>query len=269
MKKMQVRILSAIVMILVFVPVLIMGGEIYAMLMALLCMCGLYEMIHIRESRKVFPWPLKIIAYIVVLFCCLNNFDSVSFETNLDYRVITLIIFLFFIPMIIFQDSKKYSINDALFLVGSTLFVGMSFNVLIIVRNFSLDNIIYLFLITIMTDTFAYFTGLLVGRHKLMEKISPKKTIEGTIGGTLMAVIIASTYYHVIINSSLSLVNLILITMVLSLVGQVGDLVFSSIKRYYKQKDFSNIIPGHGGILDRLDSIIFVALAFILFIGIL
>ena len=145
----------------------------------------------------------------------------------------------------------------------------MSFNVLIIVRNFSLDYIIYLFLITIMTDTFAYFTGLLIGRHKLMEKISPKKTIEGVVGGTLMAVLIASTYYHIIIDGSLSYVNLILITMVLSLIGQVGDLVFSSIKRYYKQKDFSNIIPGHGGVLDRLDSIIFVALAFILFIDIL
>ncbi len=266
---MKVRILSAIVMLLVFVPLLIIGGKPYALLMAALAVLGLYEMIHIRESRKPFPLVMKVFAYLLVLFCCLMNSDSVLFTTKLDYRVITFIIFIFLIPIIVFQDSKTYSINDAFFLVGSILFVGMSFNVLLITRNYSLDYVIFLFLITIMTDTFAYFTGLLIGRHKLLEKISPKKTVEGMIGGTLMAVIISSTYYHVIINSSLSIVTLILITMVLSLIGQVGDLVFSAIKRYYNQKDFSNLIPGHGGILDRLDSIIFVVLAFILFIDIL
>ena len=266
---MKVRILSAIVMLLVFVPLLIIGGKPYALLMAALAVLGLYEMIHIRESRKSFPLVMKVFAYLLVLFCCLMNSDSVLFTTKLDYRVITFIIFIFLIPIIVFQDSKTYSINDAFFLVGSILFVGMSFNVLLITRNYSLDYVIFLFLITIMTDTFAYFTGLLIGRHKLLEKISPKKTVEGMIGGTLMAVIISSTYYHVIINSSLSIVTLILITMVLSLIGQVGDLVFSAIKRYYNQKDFSNLIPGHGGVLDRLDSIIFIFLGFILFIAVL
>ena len=266
---MKVRILSAIVMLLVFIPLLIIGGRPYALLMAALSVAGLYEMIHIRESRKPFPLVMKVFAYILVLLCCLMNADSVLFTTKLDYRVITFIIFVFLIPIVVFQDSKTYSINDAFFLLGSILFVGMSFNVLLITRNYSLDYVIFLFLITIMTDTFAYFTGLLIGRHKLLEKVSPKKTIEGMIGGTLMAVIIASTYYHVIINSSLSIVTLVLVTLVLSLIGQIGDLVFSAIKRYYNQKDFSNLIPGHGGILDRLDSIIFVVLAFILFIEIL
>lgn len=262
---MQTRILSAILMIAIFVPVLLIGGGVFAAFVAVLAVLGLYELLHMREVKKPFPPVMKFFAYLMVLFFCLNNINSMDFVANVDYKAMAFIIFIFLIPLVIINDNKLYNINDALFLVGSTLFIGMSFNLLMTVRNFSLEKIIYLFLITIMTDTFAYFTGLLIGKHKLIEKISPKKTVEGMIGGTLMATIIASTYYHVAINSSLSISTLILITMVLSFFGQFGDLVFSAIKRYYNQKDFSNLIPGHGGILDRLDSIIFVVLAFVLF----
>jgi len=120
-----------------------------------------------------------------------------------------------------------------------------------------------------MTDTFAYFGGYFIGKHKLCPSISPNKTIEGAIVGTLVGVMVSTLFYLFVINNSINIAILIGITLVLSLVGQLGDLFFSSIKRYYKVKDFSNLIPGHGGILDRLDSIIFVILTYILFMNIL
>ena len=124
-------------------------------------------------------------------------------------------------------------------------------------------------MITIFTDTFALFTGMMIGSKKLASGISPKKTIEGSIGGSLMGTFVATAFYMTVINPHASLVLIILVTLGLTVVGQLGDLVFSAIKRYYGEKDFSNLIPGHGGILDRLDSLIFVVLAFILIMGII
>ena len=100
-------------------------------------------------------------------------------------------------------------------------------------------------------------------------KISPGKTVEGLIGGTLMGTFTATMFYTTVISSSKSLVLVIMLTFILCLVGQLGDLVFSSIKRYYEVKDFSKIIPGHGGVLDRFDTLVFVSLAFTILMGIL
>ncbi len=263
------RIISAIIMLIVFVPLLIIGGKPFAILMSLLAVLGLYELLHMRETKKKFPFLMKIFAYILVLFFSLNNFTSIEFQYNLDYRVMSFIIFIFLLPMVFINNSKKYNINDALFLVGSTLFIGLSFNLIIITRNYDILYIVYLLIITILTDTFALLTGKLIGRHKLAPIISPNKTYEGLFGGLIMGVVTSVVFYHVAINSSLPLSILILITTLLAVIGQFGDLTFSAIKRYYGAKDFSDLIPGHGGILDRLDSIIFVVLASILFLGIL
>ena len=123
---------------------------------------------------------------------------------------------------------------------------------------------IYLFLITILTDTFALFIGKSFGKHKLAPLISPNKTIEGAVGGSVVATILASLFYIFVVKDYSSIIIVIVLTFVLSLVGQLGDLIKSSIKRHAGIKDFSNLIPGHGGILDRLDSIIFVMMAYIL-----
>ena len=256
-------------MVAIFIPFLIIGELPFAVLMGILGMCGFYELMRVRETKKKFPFALKLLAYFLVLAFSMYNINSIEFAYKFDYRVMSFIIFMFTTPMVFINDTKRFNLNDALFLIGSILFVGLSFNLIVITRNFDINYIIYLLLITTITDTFALFTGMLIGKHKLCPDISPKKTIEGLVGGTLMGTFVATAFYYTVISSSVSLVFLILITILLCLVGQVGDLVFSSIKRYYGVKDFSNIIPGHGGILDRFDSLIFVTLAFIIFKGII
>ena len=266
---MKTRIISAIIIVAIFIPLLIVGELPFAILMSILSIMGLYELLKVRESKKKFPVVLKVFAYALTVYFCLYNTSSLEFYKHVDYRVMAFIIFLFLSPMVFINDTKKYNLNDALFLIGSVLFIGFSFNLILIARNYDITYIIYLLLITTITDTFALFTGSLVGEHKLCPKISPKKTVEGLIGGVLMGTFVASAFYNTVINSNISLVLVIVLTFGLALVGQLGDLVFSSIKRYYDVKDFSEIIPGHGGILDRFDSLTFVTLAFTLLLGIL
>ncbi len=261
---MKKRILSAIIMLVIFIPLIIIGNSPYAVFIALLAMLGLYELIKIRESKKQFPFLIKVIAYLLTAFFCLSNYQSNVLTYTVDYRVMAFLIFAFLLPMIFIDDNRRYNLNDALFIIGSCLFIGLSFNLLILIRNYSLSYTIYLFLITTITDTFAFLFGKYIGKRPLAEKISPKKTVEGLIGGTIMGTFVASIFYITVMNNNISYFNIIGVTALLSLIGQLGDLVFSFIKRYYDKKDFSNLIPGHGGILDRMDSIIFVVLAFVL-----
>lgn len=264
------RIVSAVILIAVLLPFLIIGGTPFVILMSVLGVLGLYELLKVRGNvKKKFPVVMRILAYLMTVFLIVNNASSIDLQYDLDYRLVSAIIFLFLVPMVFINNSKKYNLNDALFLVGSVVFIGLSFNLLTVIRNFNVAYIIYLLLITTMTDSFALFTGMFIGKHKLAPEISPKKTIEGAIGGSLMGTIVATAFYTTVINSSIPLVFVILITLALTVVGQIGDLAFSAIKRYYGQKDFSDLIPGHGGILDRFDSLVFVVLAFILVLGII
>ena len=264
------RVVSAVILIAVLLPFLIIGGMPFVILMSVLGVLGLYELLKVRGNvKKKFPVVMRLLAYLMTVFLIVNNASSIDLQYDLDYRLVSAIIFLFLVPMVFINNSKKYNLNDALFLVGSVVFIGLSFNLLTVIRNFNVAYIIYLLLITTMTDSFALFTGMFIGKHKLAPEISPKKTIEGAIGGSLMGTIVATAFYTTVINSAVPLVFVILITLALTVVGQIGDLAFSAIKRYYGQKDFSDLIPGHGGILDRFDSLVFVVLAFILVLGII
>lgn len=263
---MKKRIISAIVLLAIFVPLLIIGGLPFRILGALVSLLAIYELLNIRENRKKFPLFLKIITYIITVILTLYNTDSTVLNYTIDYRYLTFIIFFYLISMVLVNDKKKYNINDAFHLIGSTLFIGMSFNLILQLRNYSIFYVIYIFLITTMTDMFAMEIGKRIGKHKMVPEISPKKTWEGSIGGVIMGTFIPTVFYYQVIGTS-NVLLLILMTMILSVVAQFGDLSFSAIKRYYDKKDFSNLIPGHGGILDRLDSIIFVVLVFVILLS--
>ena len=238
--------------------------------MTVLALGAMHELMVIREKKKEFPTLIKIIAYLLTAFSLVLTYNQDLFSFKISYQLISFIILLFLLPILLKNKKEmNYDINDALYLIGSLLFINLSFNLILVIRNYSLYYLIYLLLITVITDTFALITGIYVGKNKLSPTISPKKTIEGFIGGVLMGTFVSSVFYYTVIDSGISLAILILTTLFLAVVGELGDLVFSSIKRTFNVKDFSNIIPGHGGILDRLDSLIFVILAFILVMGLI
>lgn len=265
---MKTRIISAIVALLIFIPIFIKGGMLFDVAVFVLAVLGLKEFLEVKKSKKEMPFFIEFISYISLGLIIFFN-SSNNYLLSVDYRMVAGLFLTFLIPTVLYHDRSLYSINDAFYLIGGVFFLGVSFSLFTLLRNEGMEILLYLLLISIFTDTFAYFVGMLIGKSKLLKDISPKKTIEGMLGGTVLSVIIASNFYYTVIDSSLPLYIIIFMTTFLSIIGQFGDLVFSAIKRYYGKKDFSNIMPGHGGILDRLDSIIFVALGFMFFISLI
>lgn len=266
---MMERTISAIVALAIFIPIFILGGTIYNIAILILSVLALKEFLNIKQVKKELPAFIIFISYVLLTLFVLTNITNKDILFSIDYRIIAGLFLVFTIPAVLYHDRSLYSIVDAFYLIGGIFFLGISFSLMILIRNINLSLIIYLFLITVITDTYAYLTGRFIGKHKLLEEVSPKKTWEGTIGGTLIGTFVGTCFYLTIVDSSQQMYVVILMTLFLSILGQFGDLFFSAIKRYYHKKDFSNIMPGHGGILDRLDSIIFVVLGFMFFISII
>lgn len=266
---MKTRIISAIIALAIIIPLILNGGAIFNLGVYVISILALKEFLDIKSTKKQIPIFIQLIAYIFITILIAFNSKDLSNVFTLDYRILAALFMAFLIPTVFYHERSKYSINDAFYLIGGLLFLGISMSLLTLVRSLDLNLLIFLLLIPMVTDIFAYITGMLIGKNKLLEEISPKKTVEGMVGGTIMGVFISAMFYHTVIDPTFSKVELVAICTFLSLLGQYGDLVFSAIKRYFGKKDFSNLIPGHGGILDRLDSIIFVLLGFMYFITII
>jgi len=266
---MKNRVLSSILLLLVFIPFIIKGGVFFASLVLLVGVIAFKELFDLKLKEKKLSLIIEILAYLAVGFLILNNYQSKELTLVLDYRILTFMLFAFMVPLVIIGDNEKYNLQDALYLLGSVLFIGLSFNLLILIRNYSVTHFVYFMIIACFTDSFALFIGKLIGKNKLAEKVSPNKTVEGFIGGSLIGTFTGIMYYLTVINNNISFSHILIVTLTLSIAGQFGDLIFSQIKRYYHQKDFSNLIPGHGGILDLFDSIILIAVTTILFLSII
>lgn len=198
--------------------------------------------------------------------------------------------FLFFLLFSLFAViSKNISFKPIFLLYLLTLLVAVSFKTITIIMLHSAygwTSLLFLFLIVIFTDTFSYLGGTLFGKHKLATKLSPNKTVEGFISGIIMgsilALIFCLTLYACLPTAELKYeyapflkmmpnnevviyVIYVIFTFILSFFSQLGDLLFSLIKRKFNVKDFSNLLPGHGGFLDRVDSLVIVSLFAFLF----
>ncbi|KAF0226311.1 MAG: phosphatidate [Erysipelotrichaceae bacterium] len=148
------------------------------------------------------------------------------------------------------------------------MFTGTLKSIFIVFDDFGVNMMIFLLISTYTTDTGAYFSGFYFGKTKLNERISPKKTVEGSIGGWLIGSISGFIFAYFMVKG-FNFWILVVMAVVFPIIGQIGDLAFSAIKRHFKIKDFGSIFPAHGGVLDRIDSLVFNLLFFYIFISLL
>ena len=267
------RIITSIVAICVLVPVLIFSETwVFPAAVALCAVIGIYEMLGCIGQRKnlFLTIPLCIVAAGFPLYARYVSLSSVDSYELLKLGVgIAFVMALYIFGVAVFAN-KSVNITDTGLIFGISFYIIAAFTSLVYLHDYvPYGNYIYLltFICAWVTDIFAYFTGMLLGKHKLIPAVSPKKTVEGAIGGLVFCVISTVLFGFVIEKffnthgiTSANYLVLIVAGVFASVVSQTGDLIMSVIKRHYGIKDYGKLFPGHGGVLDRFDSVLAVSM---------
>ena len=241
------RIIVGVIGILIILILIYLGGYyLFALTLLLQSLC-FRELLKIFENKNIYP--LKIVSVLISLIL------SVIVYFKIFYFIPFFVFSVVFLILIeIFRGEKRNPFNAALSIFG-LLYITVPFIFLNeFGKNFYL--ILSIFILIWTCDTFAFFGGKLFGKHKLSD-ISPKKTVEGSVTGfifTMITALILSRFS----GSSLNLTDFVVLGIIAGAFSQAGDMFESMMKRYCDVKDSSNIIPGHGGVLDRFDSLIFI-----------
>ena len=264
---MKTRVLTGTLILAVILPILIFSEYvIYPIALGFFCLAALFEVFGVIGVKK----QLAIVIPAYVLAFCLPFFVYFAPDANrvayLYFLFGALLIFMMYLfcVMVLKKGALSYSKIAEVFMLVA--YVTTSFTALSLIRYINNGKFI-LFLVFIaswVTDTFAYLTGTLIGKHKLIPEVSPKKTVEGAIGGTLSAVLFFPLFGFVVGAVSggdvkANYLVLVIYAVILAVVAQIGDLLASLIKREYKIKDYGSLLPGHGGIMDRFDSVMSVS----------
>lgn len=276
---MLVRIISALVGIIVGVTVLVFDNKyLYTAVLTLIGSIGVWELIHAVkcEKHKLLTWVCMIFS--VAVPTMLNLSVEFSFKRNII--VFSFVGFVFILLLIMLLNHKTIRLEHIAMCGCAATVIPASLSCIIYVRYLpwyaeggffpSVFMIVYLLFCAWFGDSGAYFVGTFLGKHKLCPNISPKKTLEGFIGGVLtvgIVVAIQCVVYNELLlrifevpdGYKMNYFVLVPVGMLASIAGVLGDLTASVIKRQYDVKDFGNLMPGHGGVLDRFDSVLFVA----------
>ncbi len=242
---MKTRIIAGLIGFSLLLLIVILGGDVLNIAILGISLIAVYEFHKaIRNIENINP--ITSINYIFTVGLFLTNY--------IGKDLVDFIIFIYVISILVISVfSKTHTIKDSAMTLLGGLYIPFFFY-----HMYLLNESMYIwivFLSAIATDTFAYFSGVLFGKHKLYPSVSPKKTIEGSIGGILGCLITVTTFsiYFKLDN----ILGMAILSIVLSVMSQIGDLTASKIKRTAGIKDYGDLIPGHGGILDRFDSILF------------
>lgn len=255
--KLKTRLISAVVLIvlvlaaLFFVPgwgvAILVSGVTYAVMYELTKVFGLKEKKAITAINFVFATVFMVMGYII----------------SLKYIPLFAVLYIITLMSVAVIDNERVNFRDVTMSLFMTAYSVLLLVHITLIRNCQ-NGIALLFLTllgTYITDTGAYFAGSFLGKRKLIEKVSPNKTIEGAIGGVLASVVSFLIYGAVMKSAGydVNFLNLLILSVLCAVVAQLGDLSASLMKRSFQIKDFGNLIPGHGGVLDRVDSLMFVA----------
>ena len=249
---MKVRTLTAIIALLIFLPILLKGGLILMLFAFLLALIALKELLNMNMIKFLsIPGLISALALIIIML----PQDAGEWVQVIQLK--GLIAMSFIVLSYTVLSKNRFSFMDAAFCLMSVAYVGIGFMYFYETRSEGLRYILFAFLIVWLTDTGAYIFGRLMGKHKLWPVISPNKTIECFFGGILCSILVPLVM-QMFVDLHMNIWLLLLVTIVLSMFGQLGDLVESGFKRHFGVKDSGRILPGHGGILDRFDSFMFV-----------
>ncbi len=244
------RIISAIIGLPFLLILITVGGIPLFVTILVISLIGLREFYYACKHKFA---PIKTIGYIGAIAIL----TLIQFTPGFVY-----ISMLFFVLIIVLNSIKlihnKYSFVDVSITLYSLAYIPILLSHILLIDKQPNNIVIWLVFITAWgTDTFAYFSGYFFGKRKLCPSISPKKTVEGAIGGILGSIITSLIFGYIFLKDHMFIIALT--GGIGSIVAQIGDLSASLVKRHVNVKDFGNIIPGHGGILDRFDSVLFTA----------
>lgn len=287
---MKKRFITALILLVLLVPTFLIEMFYPVFLVAIVGLAGMasYEMTMILGEDRMEKFP----QVVVIILSLLLMFDTALFMggglilPKYDVFPTTNLFMIFLFPLIILIMMvfiKSFTMKQVGHSLLTIIYVGVGFGSIITLRQMGVRFIVYLFSITVFTDVFAFFIGIKFGKHK-MTSISPKKSYEGAIAGAVAATVFASLFalfydkvpqvFNADNNKTLlenftrlgdysrgiQALVIVPITLLGSILGQIGDLVASKLKREYQAKDFGDIFPGHGGVIDRFDSSLFVGM---------
>ena len=254
---MKKRIITAIVLVAVLFPFVWFSDTwAFPCLLAAFSAVAGYEILHCIGVHKL--WYAAAPVYAVSILWVLSTRLT---EHHIPVLAGTAVVYLFWLLCAAVFSRGKFTMTQACELFSMTVYITFGFSSIIRLRDIEHGQFIFIlaFLVPWVSDVFAYFSARLFGRHKLIPDVSPKKTVEGAVGGVIFGTLALMLYgfgVGLFFEATPRYLGLFLLGIVVTVVSQCGDLIASLLKRQYGIKDYGKIFPGHGGVMDRFDSIV-------------